>query len=422
MDRRKGSSLSHSLQAAQEQLEDIRSKVRSAKGDRDYRSPEPPPSLKKDFLDGSALRFQDHLGWGSYALTRSLCCGEQRPVRPSGGTGAAPNPQLASLQTDIELISRRPSKRETIRIFPDLSMALLRNKETAAGRIWLLLKYIDRSGQGWVERREAIALLTSRASEYRVCGRRQLRKLLSKGEDLFWNCSNDRIWLKSTARTAAHLGLRRLSGRPVALPVKVLLKTIGEVRAHLYGCFHSGRTGDRSSVKPIARSTLREISSLSSSTQRSYELRAGISRQVNYALGGKASGVLLENRAWKHGRALFIYKDQRGRFGVPDEEYTAWQLPNSYIGPHDTLPKGRQKAINREIADLFMKGITGNGFGTKDDEKPSGSSASGRYFKSGLAAAALFNLEPHQDKFWKGPNCAEGASQIWHVLSGKTFE
>jgi hypothetical protein len=37
------------------------------------------------------------------------------------------------------------------------------------------------------------------------------------------------------------LGVERLSGRPVALPLEALLNGIGRFRAELYAAFHSGR-------------------------------------------------------------------------------------------------------------------------------------------------------------------------------------
>jgi len=126
----------------------------------------------------------------------------------------------------------------------------------------------------------------------------------------------------------------------------------------------------------------------------------------------------LENRAWRHGRALFIYKDHQGKLGSAGAEYSAWQLPNSYHGPHDLRPKGRQKSINREIADLFTKGKTGNS-ALQEGRSVSLDRLSRRYFNNGQAAAKIYNLDPGQDRYWKGNKRGSSSNQIWHVFSGQ---
>ena len=297
-------------------------------------------------------------------------------------------------------------------------MGLLRNKLVAAGRIWLILKHLDETGKGWFERADVDRLLTQKDSEFRVCGRRQLRKLLSKGDRLFWRRSGGRLWLRSPSKAAVNLGVQRLSGHPVSLPVNTLLQGIGQLRAHLYGCFHSGHAGKDGLSKPIARSTLKEISSVTPRTQRNYELRAGIFRQTNFAISGRVKRSDIENRAWRHGRALFIYKDRQGKFGSAGAEYTAWQLPNAYHGPHDMRPKGRQKSINREISDLFTKGITGN-CPLQERRRVSFERLSRRYFNNGQAAAKLYNLDPGPDRYWKGNKRGSPSDQFWHVFSGQ---
>jgi hypothetical protein len=81
--------------------------------------------------------------------------------------------------------------------------------------------------------------------------------------------------------------------------------------------------------------------------------------------GGAAGpvGPAEQERAWRQGRALFRLTDHHGQQGAPGATYLAWRLPNTY-GPargHQQRPKGRQKRINRQLADLFTKGMTGNG-------------------------------------------------------------
>ncbi|MCZ7668743.1 MAG: hypothetical protein M5U34_16865 [Chloroflexi bacterium] len=64
---------------------------------------------------------------------------------------------------------------------------------------------------------------------------------MHQGEGLFWQRDKERIWLRSAGKVAANLDVRQLNGRPVAVPVKHLLGSIGEARAYLYATFHAGR-------------------------------------------------------------------------------------------------------------------------------------------------------------------------------------
>ena len=270
-----------------------------------------------------------------------------------------------------------PAPLPAVRLYPDLAPAILRRTQAAAGRVWLLLRQADAAGRGRVAVAEALRLLCGDGSPLRICGRRQLTNLLAAGEGLFWQRDRGRDgteWLRlhSAARLAAGLGVARLGGSPVAVPVGALTGTIGQARAHLYAAFHSGRTshdllsGERRARGPIARETLCKLSGASRNSQRNYERRAAVGRRSAIALGPRLTAVDEHEVAWQRGRALFHYRDTKGRYGRPGAVYLAWQLPNEYTGPHATLPRGGQKRLNRAISDLFHDGMTGNG----DEDRP----------------------------------------------------
>ncbi len=235
-------------------------------------------------------------------------------------------------------------------------MGMLRKKLVASGRIWLLLRTLDGAGQGWIEVEQARQLLCDRQSESRVCGWRQLRNLIHQGRGIFWERRNDRLWLRSVPRVAHALGVKRLYGRPVTLPFAVLRQSIGHVRAHLFASFHSGRKKSM----PIARATLTMISQVSPRAQRNYDRRAKVESRSNFALGAKINSEQGRESAWQQGAASFAWRDSNGEQGQLHETYLAWQLPSSYTGPHQQRPFGRQKQFNCELADLFIKGKTGN--------------------------------------------------------------
>ena len=100
---------------------------------------------------------------------------------------------------------------KTAKLYPDIALGMLRNEQVAAGRIWLLLRHLDTRGSGWIEIKTAREQLNGNVTSSRVCGRRQFRKLLASGEGIFWNRSDQRIWLRSPVKVAAALGVYRIA-------------------------------------------------------------------------------------------------------------------------------------------------------------------------------------------------------------------
>ncbi|MCI0395038.1 MAG: hypothetical protein L0322_08860 [Chloroflexi bacterium] len=414
---------STALLAANERLLAVRAEAaarREAEG-REQAAPAAPPYPPPPALSQiSAL--PPHLGWESEVVTRHLRAAAARRAQQTAQLEAERRDWLPSVvvagreapATDDE----RPAAEQqppaagefTLALYPDLALAMLREGQVAAGRIWLLVRYLDGDGRGWLDVATLYARLAGDDSPFRVCGQRQLGKLLQRGDGLFWQRDEARLWLRSAAKVAAALGLERLSGRPVALPVQVLLGSIGDVRAHFYASFHSGRAAlaesrgggtthadscqkedlgeNREAIRAalIARATLAEMSGVSRRTQQAYERRAGVRVQVNVALGPAASAGAEDRQAlaWQRGRALFRFVDRRGRQEMPGRAYWAWRLPNSYLGPHAPLPHGRQRRLNRKLAVLRETRGAGNGRNVNDDKRR----LSGRrYYHDGAAAA-----------------------------------
>ena len=247
----------------------------------------------------------------------------------------------------------------TTSFFPDIGLALLRQSREAVGRIWLLLRHCDMQGKGWIAVDDARNWLTAKDAPLRVCGWRQLRNLLRAGQGMFWERDKERIWLRSTAKVAAALGIERMENRPIALPLHALLGGIGTVRAHFYASFHSGRYDDNQS-KPISRQTMTMLSGVGRDSQRSYERKANVAVRSNFALGQAATVGARQSACWQIGQHVFTFNDRQGNHGKPGASYLAWQLPNSYAGVHDQQPRRQRRRINRQLADLLNLGTTGN--------------------------------------------------------------
>ncbi len=404
-----GSAISSELQAAQQRLLQMRAQLHASRA----RSGGQQTSLfetKKNAERPSTnslpfAQLPSHLGWESTAVTQSVRGEQPQQTIHPGETAVS-----ASMETAV---SHAPTLPKTIKLYPDIAIGLLRQEQAAAGRLWLLLQAVDLANCGWVDESKARQLLASKRGKLRFCGARQLRNLLARGEDTFWVRRNGRIWLRSVTKVAIALGIPRLKMRPVALPISVLRQKIGTVRAHLYAAFHSSRTQANQPRKPIARTTIENVTNVQPRTQRRYERQAKVQRQAQFAIGTAATTDSLQMRGWEQGQATFTFKDFNGQLGPQGKSFVAWQLPNSYVGPHAQLPKGRQKRINRTLTDLFMQGITGNG------QHPS---VTRRFFDNGRQAAKAYLRNPEQDHYWRGVgNGSFGDAQhkryqLWHVM------
>ena len=324
----------------------------------------------------------EHLGWDSYAVTRAIRL--KQPTTDHQPTATSNHPLPAANGSPATRL-RQP----TTKLYPDIALGMLQQELTAAGRLWLLLRFLDKEGRGWLRIDFVRDQLTAKDSEWRVCGRRQLRNLLRQGRGIFWEQDRPsdpeaKIWLKSAVSVARALGVSRLTGHPVALPVKALLGGIGQVRAHLYATFHGGRRA----ATPISRAKLKKITHVPERTQRVYENLTGVTGRPNIAIGPQYSEKEFQNHAWRRGQAVFVFVDKEGRQGPAGRRYIAWRLPNSYDGCHEHSPKGRQRKINRQI-DLVDSRAQGNGL-----ERDMSRHQVGRlFYPDGLEASKAYNRE-----------------------------
>jgi hypothetical protein len=142
-----------------------------------------------------------------------------------------------------------------------------------------------------------------------------------------------------------------------------------------------------------------------------YEQRARVQTQAHFAVGERVSGHNEQEHAWQRGGALFTLADFQGQQGRKGGSYLAWQLPNSYAGPHQQRPKGRQKRINRELKDLVMQGMPGN-----EQEK-----IEKRYYVNGAQAARGYGRSQRKgavttEVYWPRLMSRQRRYQIWQVI------
>ena len=361
-----------------------------------------------------------HLGWGSTAVSRHLrkrsgAAPTAPDDHPGQRTAASFSPPGAVPNSDAQAVAQVP--KETLSqpnahflLHPALALAFLRQGQTAVARLWLLLRLLDEDGRGWWTREEIEAALTDKDAPTYLCTPRYLRQLLAQGDGLFWQqdeagkaCPEpaERVWLRGQAKVAAALGLRRLRGKTVELPARLLFAPIGELRAHLYASFHSGRGA---AAAPISRATLCDLSGVSPRTQQSYDARARVRVQACVAVGERVTTAVAEEHAWRHGRGSFTLTDYRGEQGAAGSVYLARRLPNRYLGPHPTGSKARR--LNTQLAGLCHQGDAGNGR----------LAVRRRYFADGAAAAKAWGQAGGRVwAYWPGNGRFAGVC-VWYGL------
>lgn len=419
------------LQAQQAQARLAREADGLSVGQGEHTSPCQTPPAQPESAAAIIATLPEHLGWGSASLTTLLRRGQQGSKPVAGGSEqerGSGEDAAADQADDQDLVCLGGGKavniyandlphnsapKDWVKLYPDIGLGMLRREMTAPGRLWLMLRAIDKEGQGSILIERAKELLVKEASPLRLCGQRQWRNLLREGEGVFWTRDREHIWLRSVAKVALALGVERLTGRPVALPVAALVEGIGAFRAHLYTAFHSGRAKETvrgRQVMPIARATLADLSGVGVSSQRAYEKEARVKVQTNFAVGEVATEENRENRTWKQGTAVFTLTDYRGQQGQKGKSYLAWQLPNSYLGQHQHRPKGRQKRINRELKDLVMQGMPGNVEGRAETHPKK------RYYPNGKEAVRSCGRGQESDVYWQRHRTQNRQFVLWQQV------
>lgn len=366
----------------------------------------------------------DHLGWHSHAVCRAL---------PRPADSAILPPPVAQPQPG-------PPVEQHVKAYPALLAACLRADLVPVGRIWLLARYLDRAGRGWLAVETLRRRLTGGGVDsaesapitpplpHKVCGWRRLRQIIRQGTGTFWSRdAAGRLWLHGAARVAARLGVDQLTGHPVYLPLAVLTGPIGPLRAHFYASIHSGRPAAHAAPgNPISRRTLHRLTAVPPRTQRAYDRLAGVRRTPAIAVGARQSATGAQEQAWQRGRTLFTFIDHRGRHGPAGARYPAWHLPNRYRGSQTPAPRGRHKKINRQLRhrratlsatpDLVLARERGNGRCQRAGAGGAdGWSLPRRLFHAdGHGASRAHGGQPALDAYW--PARQDGSVTLYHVI------
>ena len=299
----------------------------------------------------------------------------------------------------------------TVKLSASIGLAMLQEGCSAEGRIWLLCHHLDQNRCGWLNVQQLREQLTRKGSPLRICGWRQLRKLLQRGTGRFWiRDAQGRLWLKGMAHVASCLGLEKVRSRAIQLPIKAL-KNIQTFRAYCYACFFHLRRTDN----PISRFALINITDVNERTQSIYEHIAGIDSTRCIALGNRYSDEDRREQAWNRQNKTFIFVDHQGKQGRAGEKYTAWHLPNRYQSHIETARFGRKRRINQQLRDkpiLVKYQGRGNKFGVMQQTV----NTTSVFYQNGSKAVKALRHTSAKEIYWIRQQT--GACVLWNPLEG----
>jgi len=279
-----------------------------------------------------------------------------------------------------------------------------------AFRLWLIFQALDDAGRGCHDISDIYHLLTAKRSRWQIYkSKRAVRHILAQGEGIFWHRhTDDRLWRRSPDKVADALGCGRLRGMPVLLPFKPMLGSIGNVKAHLFASYESGRRSDA----PISRAALADKTGVSERAQRDYRRRLGQKAEINTVITGleynraniqETSGRLMRRCVSKSGKnsknPVFPFRDWLGKRGPVGAVYVAYRIADTRRRCHKQAAKGRLRKINRAI-DLVNNPTRGKH-----------GQANRAYHPSAEKAAAAYNRDPETDHYYH-----DGGVNIWGVL------
>jgi len=209
-----------------------------------------------------------------------------------------------------------------VKSYPELNSAALKAKETRFLRLWLVLRLIDNTGQGFLlyERVEKFVL------EHKVYTIRNLYKTLEDGDGLWWICYPKGVRYMSLRRLCVFFDIH-LSQHPALIPLSDLRK-IGDFRAMCQATLYAEKP------TTIATSTVASITGASRQTVIRRNKRARVRASENFMVSQRpANDAVIPELA------------QQGFRRSGDQ--LVKQLPNTYTVDIETTRRGMARGASR---------------------------------------------------------------------------
>ena len=274
--------------------------------------------------------------------------------------------------SQAQLLQPGPS----VRCFPDMAMAALRENWACEFRVWEIARHLDAAGSGQLLYATLRDFLCQTHNVFTV---RRFQQLVRRGEAGFWvkhtrwvlnpvtGKRHRETWLRlrGQADVAGWLNLSPLRIHCVRVKLADLLQGMGRAHAALFTAFHAGRGEREKHNGPISRATLRDLSGKSGSAQRTYDRVMGTTARANYARTGipaSSAGLNeLGHAALRHEGAAFVVNDSIYRRRLEGQSVShpifghgaiAVRLPNTYRADSTHFERacaGRKRRINQGL-------------------------------------------------------------------------
>jgi len=249
-----------------------------------------------------------------------------------------------------------------MKIHPLIGIQAIRTGNAIAWRFWTVVKFLDKSGGGWVEIDQVRSYLKSLGIRKQYIDRWERKAVLS--EIVSIDKKGERYFYKGIANTAIILQAPKVM-TPVILddPSKLFNR---QWHCIVWACFIESLERD----KPISRQALRDITGVAERTQYKYEQQSGmIDVRRCWADRGKYTGQQILDK----------------RYFVSSNNKIMERLPNLYA------PK---------IGNGLRKGKKGSTRNTNRKLKSSLIVQRGKLYCSGAKTAHAENTKHQEDTFY----------------------
>ena len=212
-------SLSSELLAANQRLHQLRKQLQANKPEPTHPS-EPFPweeavsPVQTPTAVDQVTKIPNHLGWDSDVVTQAIRKSLPRESRVEHFTADHPSfhptsdgsyldgqPSDSQSRAAADKKLPLPIDKSTIKHYPTIGIAALKEEKATIYRVWLVCRYLDRDGRGWLSVQDGRERLTDTDSQLRLFTWRRLRQVLTQGHGRFWiwDKEYERLWLLGAA-------------------------------------------------------------------------------------------------------------------------------------------------------------------------------------------------------------------------------
>ncbi len=205
-----------------------------------------------------------------------------------------------------------------IKSYPELNLEVMRRRMEPQYRVWLLARYLDRIGGGYVRTK----VLRRFVIEHGLFTRKTLYRAL-EGPSPLWRRSYSLLYLTSVRHVAAYLEVE-LRSEPVLLPLTAF-ESMHALRSAFVASFMAGKP------KTIAIATLCRLTGRTRRVVRDYLNSQHITKTPNAMVSARSPSPHLDPGLAAKG---YFHTRRHGKYLLVK------RMPNTYESDLETAPRG----------------------------------------------------------------------------------